>query len=317
MAKTKVVANSPLTGEVTVVNGTNVAAPASMKASGSTLDSIKECARQELSILLKAEEDRGNLWRKVIFEYVRVKEDWQAYARELHVAIADHFTKLENEPEESRRFDFTKNLKAWPEWASKLYVSRFQNQVAQVKRIETTMNVHGVQHVKDTFLGKVIRLDDNNNFKKLEAAPKDVPSLQSVVKNLARDHRGRRSAPQTPTVPQKATVEAAVTGQAAAEFAQPVQAQASEQSKESLAKVAMEHSAKVLTDLIGKCPGEYLPGMLTAVSTRLNDELAPEFKNLAVAIHKAVTEYRERKEGKAPAKKVKQPKAPKAEAKAA
>ena len=308
MAKPKTVANSPLTGEVTVVPSVNVAAPATLAATGDLLTTIKGFARKEFGVLLNAEKARAEIWQEVLTKHVRVKQDWEAYLREFSLAIADHFGKLYG-------FDATKGHKAWPETAQREYVSRFQNQEAQIKRILVAIEKEGLDKVRKIMAGSLIRLEDGTYQDRKEDAPL---SLQSIIKNLPRDSRGRKaSVPKTPTVPQKATVAAAVEGMAPAEFATPVEGKASNAGKDGLAEAAAKQSFTVLADLIGKCPEEFLVGMLTKVSIRLNDELAPEFKNLAVEIGKATQAYRDRKEGKAPAKPAKAPKVPKVEAKVA
>jgi hypothetical protein len=288
--KAKSTAVSPITGEATTITTSNVPAPASMKASGSTLDSIKACARQEFGILLKAESDRASIWRTVLTDHVRVKQDWEAYLREFSLAIADHFGPLYG-------FDATKGHKTWPEAAQREYQSRFQNQEAQIKRILVAIEKEGLDKVRKIMSGALIRLTDGTYQERKDTAPL---GLQEVIKNLPRDSRGRKA--KTPTVPQKATVAAAVEGMAPAEFATPIEGKASEGGKNGLAEAAAKQSFTVLADLIGKCPEEFLVGMLTKVSIRLNDELAPEFKNLAVEIGKATQAYRDRKEGKTPAK---------------
>ena len=231
--KAKSTAVSPITGEATTITTNNVQAPASMKASGSTLDSIKACARQEFGILLKAESDRASIWRTVLTDHVRVKQDWEAYLREFACAIADHFKavdKAANPDPNYEPFDFTKGRKTWPEWAQREHEMRFQNQEAQIKRILVAIEKEGLDKVRKIMSGALIRLTDGTYQERQDKTPL---GLQEVIKNLPRDSRGRKA--KAPTVPQKATVAAAVEGMAPAEFATPAEGKASNAGKDGLA----------------------------------------------------------------------------------
>ena len=298
-AKSTVV--SPATGEQTTITTNNVPAVPTMKAAGAVLDSIKAFARQDFGILLKAESDRATIWRTVLTDHVRVKQDWEAYLREFSLAVADHFGTLYG-------FDATKSHKTWPETAQREYQSRFMNQEAQIKRILTAIDKEGLDKVRKIMSGSLIRLEDGTYADRKDKAPL---SLQETIKNLPRDSRGRKAAPKTPTVPQKATTEQAMQGMAAAEFATPIIPASTEASKESLAEAARKQSATMLFKMIGECPEEFVPGMLSEVATMLGKQLAPEWLNLSVEIGKALATYRDRKAGKVSAPKATAPKAEK------
>lgn len=304
--KAKSSAVSPVTGEATTITGVNTPAVPIMKATGAILDTIKGFARQDFGILLKAESDRATIWRTVLTDHVRVKQDWEAYLREFSLAIADHFGKLYG-------FDATKGHKTWPETAQKEYVSRFMNQEAQIKRILVAIEKEGLDKVRKIMSGSLIRLEDGTYADRKDKAPL---SLQETIKNLPRDSRGRKAAPKTPTVPQKATTEQAVQGMAQAEFATPIIPASTEASKESLAEAAKKQSAGVLFKMVGDCPEEFIPGLLSEVATMLSKQLAPEFLNLSVEIGKALATYRDRKAGKPATPKAEAPKAGKGKGKA-
>lgn len=299
--KAKATAVSPVTGEQTTITSNNIAAVPSMKATGELLDTIKGFARQDFGILLKAESDRAGIWRTVLTDHVRVKQDWEAYLREFSFAIADHFSTLYG-------FDATKGHKTWPDTAQREYVSRFQNQEAQIKRILVAIEKEGLEKVRKIMAGSLIRLEDGTYADRKDTAPL---SLQETIKNLPRDSRGRKAAPKTPTMPQKATTDQAVQGMAAAEFAPSDAPAAAGQTKQTLADTAKKQSATILLKMIGDCPEEFVPGMLSEVATMLGKQLAPEFLNLSVEIGKALAAYRDRKAGKAPAPKATAPEAEK------
>ena len=294
-------ATQPVTGNQTTITGANTPAVPTMQATGAILDTIKGFARQDFGILLKAESDRATIWRTVLTDHVRVKQDWEAYLREFSLAIADHFGTLYG-------FDATKGHKTWPETAQREYVSRFMNQEAQIKRILVAIEKEGLDKVRKIMSGSLIRLEDGTYADRKDKAPL---SLQETIKNLPRDSRGRKAAPKTPTVPIKATTEQAVQGMAAAEFSTPIIPASTEASKESLAEAARKQSAAVLFKMIGDCPEEFVPGMLSEVATMLGKQLAPEWLNLSVDIGKALAAYRDRKAGKTPAPKAEAPKADK------